>query len=106
MSTKITDIYLRYLNGEANRIELDVLFLYFEKASKEELQALADLSFEQSIESTEELNIDEHLKTVHDRLIVYTSRKHRFIRWKAIRYAAAASLLIISGLSYFLTKKI
>ena len=105
MSRKITDIYLRYLDGKATRSELDTLFQYFEEASQSDLEALIELGFNNQPQTVRELEIDASLNKVHARLLAYHgSSKPKVIRWRTIAYSVAASVLIIFGISHLLNK--
>ncbi len=105
MSRKITDIYLRYLDGKATRSELDTLFHYFEEASQSDLEALIELGFNNQPQTVRDLEIDASLNKVHARLLTYQSvSKPKVIRWRTIAYSLAASILIIFGISHLLNK--
>lgn len=105
MSSKITDIYLRYLDGKASRAELDTLFQYFEEASQEDLEALIELGFNNQPQTVRDLEIDASLNRVHTRLLAYQgSSKPRVMRWRTVGFSIAASILIIFGIFHFLTK--
>ncbi len=107
MSTKITDIYLRYLNGNISRVELDMLLLYFEQANQEELEALIEIGLKHPQEPVvEQKELEESLQKVYRNVIDYTKKdQRRTIRWRVIRYYAAASLLLVCGLCYFVMRQ-
>ncbi|WP_437920526.1 FecR family protein [Sphingobacterium sp. LRF_L2] len=102
MSTKIVDIYIRYLQGNISRIELDILFQFFEQATAEELQELIHLGFDEEQMDYADTHLELSLQRVQGKLMDYTFQPPaRIIHWKSICFSIAASLLVIFGF-YFL----
>lgn len=107
MAKKIENIYKNYLDGSINRVDLDRLLHYFERASDEELEQLTSLA---SID-IDQHQIDQpfapHIARIKERLedrlnqadgLNQPNKQPLRLSYKQ-RWWAAASILLVAGLA-------
>lgn len=101
MAKKIENIYKSYLNGSINRVDLDALLLYFEKAGDEELNALTSFAIDDFEADQVEESFAAHIPVIRQRLENKLNESKKLpirLRYKK-SWWAAASILFMAGLA-------
>ena len=98
MAQNIINIYSKYLDGTINRVELDLLFEYFEEASEAELRLLMDHALTGADSLPVTADTQESLQRVQQRLAEHTAPVVKPLwsgKIRRVAYVAAVAILAI-----------
>ncbi|WP_312788634.1 FecR domain-containing protein [Sphingobacterium sp.] len=101
MAKKIENIYKSYLDGSINRVDLDKLLHYFEKATDGELEGLTSFASNDIEENQIERPFASHIAIIRERLEkrLNESKKKPIRLRQQQKWWVAASILLVAGLA-------